>query len=62
MAEVAGTVFVSGAACAPSYPVHILVTLGGVLCKIDARSEHASDVGMPLVKALMDDSVDEWRT
>lgn len=62
MADVAGTVFVSGAARAPSYTVHVLVALGGVLCKIDAHSEHASDVGMPLVKSLMDDSVDEWRT
>lgn len=51
----------SGAARAPSYPVHVLVTLGGVLCEIDACAEHAPDVGMPLVKTLMDDGVDEWR-
>lgn len=47
---------------ASSYTVHILVTLGGVLSEVDPSTEHASDVGMSLVKAFVDNGVDEWRT
>lgn len=59
MTDVAGAVFVGGASGAPSYPVHILVALGGVLGKVDARPEHTPDIGVPLIKAFVDDGVDE---
>ena len=48
-----------GASGASSNPVHVLVALGGVLGKVDPRPEHAPDVGVALVEALMDDGVDE---
>ena len=51
-----------GTARASPDAVDVLVTLGGVLRKVDARSEHASDVGGALVKAFVDDGVDERRT
>lgn len=43
-------------------PVHILVAFGRVFCEIDPRTKHAADVGMSLVKALMNDCIDEGRT
>ena len=48
-----------GTSCASTNPVHVLVAFGGVLCKIDPGAEHAADVGVALVKALMNDGVDE---
>ncbi len=62
MAHVTGAVFVRGTSCASTNPVHVLVAFGGVLGKIDPGAEHAADVGMSLVKALMDDGIDEGRT
>lgn len=62
MAHVARAVFVGGASCASTNPVHVLVAFGGVLGKIDPGAKHAADVGMSLVKALVDDGVDEGRT
>ena len=59
MAQVTGAVFVSGAASASPDAIHILVTLGGVLGKVDACSKHPSDVGMALIKSFMDDGIDE---
>lgn len=47
---------------ASPYTVHILVTLGGVLGKVDPGPEHASDVGVSLVEAFVDDGVYERRT
>ena len=61
MTHVAGAVFVGGTSCASTNPVHVLVAFGGVLCKIDPGAEHAADVGVALVKALMNDGVDEGR-
>lgn len=51
-----------GAAGAATDAVHVLVAFGGVLGKIDASAEHAADVGVALVEALMNDGVDEGRT
>lgn len=51
-----------GTSCTSTNPVHVLVAFGGVLRKIDPGAKHATDVGMPLVKALVDDGVDEGRT
>lgn len=48
--------------CSSANPIHVLIALGGVLGKIDASAKHASDVCMTLIKALMDDCVDEGRT
>lgn len=62
MAHVAGAVFVGRTSCASTNPVHVLVAFGGVLSKIDPGAKHAADVGVSLVKALMDDGVDEGRT
>ena len=39
--------------------VYVLVALGKVLGKVDACAEHASDVGVPLVEALLHDGVDK---
>jgi len=53
---------VQGAARPAPDAVHVLVALGRVLGKVDPGAEHASDVGVALVKALVDDGVDERRT
>lgn len=39
--------------------VHVLVALRAVLRKVDARPEHAANVGVPLVEALLHDRIDE---
>lgn len=62
VAHVAGAVFVGGTSCASTNPIHVLVAFRGVLSKIDPSAKHAADVGMSLVKALMDDGIDERRT
>lgn len=62
LAHVAGPVFVQRAACTASYPVDILVTLRRVLSKVDACSEHAAYVSMPLIETLVDDGVHKRRT
>lgn len=51
-----------GTACASTNPIHVLVAFRRVLSKIDASAKHASNVGVTLVKALVDDGVDEGRT
>lgn len=48
--------------CSSADPIHVLIALGGVLGKIDASAKHSSDVCVTLIKALMDDCVDEGRT
>ena len=62
LADVAGPVFMQGAAGPSSDTIYILVALGRVLGKVDPGAEHAPDVGVALVKALVDDGVDERRT
>lgn len=47
---------------ASSYTIHVLVALRGVLGEVDPGPEHASDVGVSLVKAFVDDGVYKWRT
>ena len=61
LAGVAGLIPVLTAASAPSNPPHILVALGGVLGKVYPCTKHATDVGVALVKPIVDDVVDEWR-
>lgn len=62
MANVAGAVFVRGTSRASADPVHVLIAFGGVLSEVDAGAEHAANVGVALIKALVDDGVDEGRT
>lgn len=62
MAHVAGAVFVGGTSRASTNPIHVLIAFGGVLSKINAGTKHAANVGVALIKALMDDGVDERRT
>lgn len=62
VAQVAGTVLVCRAARASADAIHILITLGGVLSKVDPCPEHPPDVGVALVEAFVDDSVDEGGT
>ena len=62
MADVTGPVLVGGASRPASYPIYILVALGGVFSKVDAGAKHAANVGVALVKAFVDDGVDERRT
>lgn len=62
VAQVAGTVFVGRTACASADAVNVLVALGGVLGEVDARPEHSSDVGVTLIKAFVDDGIDEGGT
>lgn len=60
--QVAGPVFVRRAACASADAVHILIAFGGVLSKVDPCPKHPSYVGVALIKAFMDDGVDERGT
>lgn len=62
VAQVTGAVFVSGASGAAPDAINILVTLRGVLSKVDPCSKHSSDVRMPLVKAFVDNGIYERRT
>lgn len=62
MAHVTGTVFVSGAASAATDAVDVLVTLRGVLCKINASSKHATNICMTLIESFMDDGIYERRS
>lgn len=62
MAQVTGSVFVSGAASATPDSIHILVTFRGILCKIYTGSEHAADISMTLIEAFMNDGVNKWRS
>lgn len=50
---IAAPVLMLGAASAPSYAIHILVRLAGVLSKVNPCSKHPSYVGMALVKTLL---------
>ena len=61
LADIAGPVLVQGASSAAPDAVNILVALGRVLRKVDPRAEHAPNVRVPLVKALVDDGVHERR-
>ena len=49
------------AAGAPTDAPHVLVALGGVLRKVDPGTEHTTDVGMALVKPVVNDVVDKRR-
>lgn len=62
VAHVAGAVFVGGTSSASTNPVHVLVAFRRVLSKVDASTEHATNVGVALVETFVDDGVDEWRT
>lgn len=62
LTRVTRPVLVQRTPCASSYSVHVLVTLGGVLGEVNPGPEHASDVGVSLVEAFVDDGVYERRT
>ena len=49
------------AASPPTNTPHVLVALGGVLGKVYPSTEHPSDVGVALVKAIVDDVMYKWR-
>lgn len=61
MTLIAGFVLVRRTSDAAADPVHVLIGLGAVLCKVDPRAEHSPDVGVPLVEAFLHDRVDEGR-
>lgn len=62
MAQVTGPVFVRWAACATTDAVHILIAFGGILSKVDPGSKHPSYVSVALIKAFVDNGVDERGT
>lgn len=62
MAQVAGSVFVRRAARATTDAVDILIAFGGVLSKVDPCPKHPSYVSVALIKAFVDDGVDERGT
>lgn len=59
--NVTRSVFVNWTSSATSNPIHILIAFGRVLSKIDPSSKHAPYVGVPLIKALMDDRIHKGR-
>ena len=60
VAGVAGAISVFRAASASSNAPHVLVALGRVLRKVDPRPKHPPNVGVALVKPVVDDVMDEW--
>uniref|UniRef100_A0A0R3WQE1 Uncharacterized protein n=1 Tax=Hydatigena taeniaeformis TaxID=6205 RepID=A0A0R3WQE1_HYDTA len=60
--NVAGSRTMARTACAPSNSIDVLIGLGGVLCKVNARAKHTTDVGVTFVKPTSDNGVEEWRT
>lgn len=61
LADIAGSVLVQWATSTTPDAINILITLRGVLCKVDACTEHAPNVRMPLIKALVDDGIHKGR-
>lgn len=57
--HVAGLVLVRGATNAAANAIYILITLGAMLRKVDARPEHTPNVGVTLVKSALYDRIDE---
>ena len=53
VASIAAPVLMLRATCSPSNPIHILVGLARVLSKINPSTEHATYVGMALVKPFL---------
>lgn len=62
MTDVAASILMGGTPGAAADTVDVLVALAAVFCKVYARAEHAADVRVTLVKALLHDSIDEWTT
>lgn len=58
--DITRAVFMCRAARPTSDPIDVLVAFGGILCKVDPSPEHSPYVSVPLVKAFVDDGVDEW--
>lgn len=48
-----------GATNAAANAIYILITLGAMLRKVDARPEHTTNVGVTLVKSALHDRIDE---
>merc|ERR550519_2237550 len=59
---VATTVLMLRTSSTSSNAIHILVTLAGVFSKIYPGTKHSPDIGVPLVKALLCNRLDEWRS
>ena len=62
MANVTGSVLMYGASSASSNAIDVLITFGRVFSKINARSKHASNVGMPFIKSFLDYGIDKRRS
>lgn len=60
MTLIARFVFMRRASDSASYSVHVLVRLGAVLRKVDPRTEHTANVGVPLVETFLYDGIDKW--
>lgn len=61
MADVTGPIFVNGATCATTNTIDILVAFGRIFSKINSCSKHSSYVGMPLIKAFMNNCIHKRR-
>lgn len=48
-----------GATNATANTINILITLRAMLSKVDARTEHAANVGVTLVKSTLHNRIDE---
>jgi len=59
---VATAVLMLGASSASPNSIHILVTLARVFSKIDPSPKHAPNIGVSLIKALLCNRLDEWRS
>lgn len=58
--EITGFVFVRWTTNATSHSIHVLITFRAVLSKVNASTEHASDVSVTLIETLLHDCVYEW--
>lgn len=59
--DITGPVFMCRAARPSADSVDVLVAFRGILCKVDPSPEHSPYISVPLIKAFVDDGVDEWR-
>lgn len=51
-----------GATNAAANTINILITLRAMLGKVDARAEHASNIGVTLVESSLHNRIDERTT
>ena len=61
VADVTRSVFMYWTSSTSSNSIYILIAFGRVFSKIDPSSKHATYVGMPFIKALMDNRIHKGR-